>query len=543
MKAELLHSFEIHSGNSDSRSGAVFRSSLLILPLLFLWTKLIHHLAIEWSLNPQYRAGWAVLPACLFLLWKQHGREQNKAPATQASSPLRLLVLAAVVLGVAYAAIRLVEEANPDWRLVSWALALDVIGLTILTLRIIRATTSRFPSVTQFKVPVFTLVLFLAAVPWPTIIEKPVVTALSRWVALGAADSLNLLGVPAMSHGNLVEVRSGCLGIDEACSGIQSLQSSVLVTLFFGEFFHLHISRRVVLLTAGVFCSLLLNVIRTGALAWVAANQGLKAMPGWHDPLGIMLPLIAFLVTWCIGLWLRGHKANGWNLCFGENRTPGFFEGLQVRTAIFPACLLIWIGLAELGTQMWYRSHERGLPTPASWNVRLPRELPGFQELPLPEASRQILRYDHGINAVWRENEGFHWQAIFLRWKPGRVAADLARNHTPEDCLAASGRSAIGDATTQIMCVHGFELPFRRYAFDSQDGPAYVFYCLWTDRALDRIFTSQWIGYSTRIDAVLNGERNLGQRSLELVLEGAETPEIAYQAVERLLGQIIRSGP
>ena len=31
---------------------------------------------------------------------------------------------------------RLVQEANPEWRLVSWALAIEVIGLTLLTIHL-----------------------------------------------------------------------------------------------------------------------------------------------------------------------------------------------------------------------------------------------------------------------------------------------------------------------------------------------------------------------------------------------------------------------
>ncbi len=43
-----------------------------------------------------------------------------------------------------YAPVRLVEEANPEWRLVSWGLALVVIGLTLWFLHFNASTLQRF---------------------------------------------------------------------------------------------------------------------------------------------------------------------------------------------------------------------------------------------------------------------------------------------------------------------------------------------------------------------------------------------------------------
>jgi hypothetical protein len=52
-------------------------------------------------------------------------------------------------------------------------------------------------------------------------------------------EVLGWLGIPAMAHGNVIEVATGMVGIDEACSGIRSFQSSLMISLFFGEFYAL----------------------------------------------------------------------------------------------------------------------------------------------------------------------------------------------------------------------------------------------------------------------------------------------------------------
>ncbi len=49
--------------------------------------------------------------------------------------------------------------------------------------------------------------------------------------------AFNLFQIPAVQHGNLIEVRTGLLGMDEACSGIRSLQATFMVSLFLGELY------------------------------------------------------------------------------------------------------------------------------------------------------------------------------------------------------------------------------------------------------------------------------------------------------------------
>jgi hypothetical protein len=88
-------------------------------------------------------------------------------------------------------------------------MALTVITLTFLVL-------SSPPSFA------FPLLFFLVVVPWPTVIEAPLIQALTQANATCAIELLNLFGVPALQHGNLIEIGTGMLGLNEACSGIRS---------------------------------------------------------------------------------------------------------------------------------------------------------------------------------------------------------------------------------------------------------------------------------------------------------------------------------
>ena len=52
-------------------------------------------------------------------------------------------------------------------------------------------------------------------------------------------QALHLFGIPALQNGNLIEVKTGLLGINEACSGIRSFQATLMVSLFLGELYQM----------------------------------------------------------------------------------------------------------------------------------------------------------------------------------------------------------------------------------------------------------------------------------------------------------------
>ena len=96
------------------------------------------------------------------------------------------------------------------------------------------------------------LLFMLIALPWPVQLEQAIIQGLMRLVAGLTVGVVTLMGIPAIQHGNLIEVGAGLVGIDEACSGVRSLQSSLMLSLFLGEVNRWSWMRRVGLLTASM---------------------------------------------------------------------------------------------------------------------------------------------------------------------------------------------------------------------------------------------------------------------------------------------------
>src|SRR5262249_13311468 len=112
-------------------------------------------------------------------------------------------------------------------------------------------------------------------------------------------------GTPALLRGNIIEIGTGMVGIDDACSGIRSFQATLMISLFLGEWFRLTLRRRLLLAVGGCGLACLFNVARTSALVWIAAGKGVAAMSAWHDPTGVTILVADFLCLWLAALLLR----------------------------------------------------------------------------------------------------------------------------------------------------------------------------------------------------------------------------------------------
>src|SRR5439155_1277417 len=86
-----------------------------------------------------------------------------------------------------------------------------------------------------------------------------------------------LFGIPAQLEGNLIRIPNGLVGVNEACSGVRSLQTSLMIGLLFGELKRLSIFRRVMLVFAAAAIAFFGNCARAFFLVWIAATRWYRA--------------------------------------------------------------------------------------------------------------------------------------------------------------------------------------------------------------------------------------------------------------------------
>src|SRR6266480_4601728 len=185
---------------------------------------------------------------------------------------------------------RLFEIANPEWRLLDWVHATAVVTLTLLFIW----SAGGGPWLRHFAFPV---AFIFVAVPWPTVVEVPIIQGLMRVVASVAAETAMLLGIPAQVEGNLIRVTNGLVGVNEACSGIRSLQTSLMIGLLFGELKRLSVLRRITLIGGAILIALLANLVRAVFLVVVAGTKDISEVSRWHDIAGYTIIVLVFVGT------------------------------------------------------------------------------------------------------------------------------------------------------------------------------------------------------------------------------------------------------
>jgi exosortase len=512
----------------------------MLLPLGFLWFRLIDNLRSEWTTNPQYSYGCVVPLLCAGLLvrhWRgmpRVSRPSSSEMQLPASVHWRVVVVFAL-LAILYLPTRLIEEASPEWRPIQWALGIETIGLTLCAIELGKGRG-------WLRQAAFPICFFFVAIPWPTLIETPVVQTLTRMNSAIVVELLGWTGIPAVQHGNLIEVSTGTVGVDEACSGIRSFQTSLMISLFFGEFYGLDRLRRWLLVPAGFILAMAFNVCRVSFLGVVAAKKGVAAIAQYHDSAGIMITLVCAAGLWGLAVLLKRGR-NRAPVC----QTPVEGRNQEVRnikprrSIIRPLGfgLLLWLVTVDAGAELWYRGLESHLAPSRQWSVVFPTDDPTFKVVPISTETKHLLRFDEGKQGTWIESDGSRWEVFYCSWGPGRVAGYLAKRHTPEICLPATGAKLLSGPKLTVMNVESVELPVRSYVFGTEGGPIYVFQCRWEAGAAREGYVQEESSRFNLIRGVWAGRGNKGQKVLEIVVGGMNGPEQATAAVARQLEKLV----
>ncbi len=513
----------------------------ILLPFAWLWFRLIDYLRVEWSSNPQYAYGWVVPFLCVGLIGKRWTAlrtafRQGLDGQKPISANSRMVVLSVfVLLALLYLPIRMIEGANPAWRITQWLLGLATVGLTLCLIYL--AGGRLF-----LKTCLFPTCLILIAIPWPTLIEAPLIQSLTRLNTRVVIELLSWFRIPALQHGNLIELNTGTVGIDEACSGIRSFQSCLMISLFFGELYGMSIVRRLLFIPVGFSLAMLLNLCRMSLLTLIAARKGVAAIGHYHDPAGISIALISTIGLWGLALLFNPRPGP---VPDDSSLTGSPIQDFKRISPCAPIlrmvgwALLLWLVVVEVGVGLWYRIAESNPAPSLQWTVTFPTNNSTLESLPIDAATENLLRFDEGKQARWAESDGSLWQAFYFSWRPGRVAGYLAKRHTPEICLPASGAKLLSGPKLTIMNVKQLALPMRSYVFGTESGPLYVFQCRWEAGAGKRAYVEEESSRFNLLRGIWAGRGNQGQKVLEIVVAKMSGPEQAAAAMSRKLEELV----
>ena len=504
---------------------------LSLLPLPAAFGVAVWQMRYDWTYDETYHYGWTVLPLALYLFslrWRDR-------PAPTDPVPEPFLRAGWMLLAGAYPIAWLAREANPEWRLLGVIFA--VLAVLTALLYLLAAGGRRWAR--HFTGPVL---FFLTAIPWPSILEKAAAALLMPANAAIALEVLHWLQIPAIRSGHLITLPGGTLGVEEACSGIRSLQSTLMMACFLGELYHLRGSTRAILLICGMAFALFTNALRTIGLSTLAARSGLAATHAWHDPAGLLALGANVLCLFLLTAWFVRQKNAVPVLTVSPAQAPPHPSTFPLSRS--PLILATGLILMFPLTGWWYGRRE-SLPTPL-WHLDPPRTAPAFREASINDRTTIMLRYSQGWSARWTTATGQPLHGFYFEWAPGRVPPENLNVHQPGNCLGSIGITFVTEYAAIPVTVAGQSLTARHLRFDDAGRPLHLLYLFSEDTAPDPAAPSSNapfdFSYQHRLLSVLQGRRNPGQRLLETGLWDEPSEAAARAAFTAFLGAWLQPG-
>ena len=493
--------------------------------LAAVWWLTIRMLWTDWEIDPQYSYGFLVPILCVVLFLQRWADRPDPAP------PARLMpnALFAVPPLFFLTGIQPFFEANPEWRIPGMFGAISAVALSLI---LVHALGGR-PWLRHFFFPA---AFFLIAVPWPRNAEEAFMGFLMEKNAIAALEVLHWCGYEAVRRGNLIALPSGLLGVEEACSGVRSLQSGLMASLFFGEIFRFGMFARGLLVCSALGFAVFGNFLRATTLSIVASTQGLGAVDKWHDMAGYATLAFTLGALWLVAyLWHR-YRARRQPPKPSPEPAPPLPVEPRLRAAGIGVFSLAVLTLA--GTEAWYRIHETRAPLPSGWTIR--EGTAGSKPVSIPDRTRRILFFPEGFSERFRDSAGHHWQFFYFRWPAGRTAVQAINIHNPETCLGSIGMTLVRQLPALEIRAGGMVLPFNVYLFTDQGRSILVFHSIIADRPqashdapmMESSMSGRWA-------SVASGMRNRGQRLLEAAVWGTENVAEASATLQRFLEQSI----
>lgn len=271
-------------------------SLMTCLPLAVFVGWWIYSLQFQWRAQEEYRFGYLVVVLVAFLVWDRwDSRPKREIPSSLWRAALWSLIGFPLVL---------VAE------LYRYALARSPASATALslgTLCFIRAAILQQWGPQTLRHFRFPILFALIAVPIPGVLWSPVVFGLKGLVTFVNVELLNLLGIPALQQGSVIQLPNCHVGVDEACSGIRSLQSSLMMALFIGDQSLRQVGLRWLLVGGAVGWAVVGNIGRSLYLSLTAHRHGAEALDAVHDTAGwsvLVVTLVGLgVMAWALARW------------------------------------------------------------------------------------------------------------------------------------------------------------------------------------------------------------------------------------------------
>ena len=251
----------------------IFLFGTFILAFFPVWKKLV----LSWYSSDQYSHGFFIIPITLYIIWKKKDI-LVKTPIRPSWWGMALVVFSLLLYLFAHFAEIL--------TLTSFSILLLLAGVIIYLYGFL-----------IFKELLFPLVFLLFMIPIPSQIYSSLTIPLQLFVSKVSVWLGSTIGIPIYREGNVIHLPDRTMQVVQACSGLRSMISLLMLSAIIGYLTLKSNILRFVLFLSGIPAAIFVNIIRVCLMvfAFHYFNYDLTK-DSVHTVFGIIIFCIALII-------------------------------------------------------------------------------------------------------------------------------------------------------------------------------------------------------------------------------------------------------
>ncbi len=241
-----------------------------------------------WISQDDYSHGFFVLPIALYMTWQKR-EDLSQLPLAPLRIGLPLLAGSTMIYVVSFLT-KFHTLSHLSMVIVLLSLVLFFAGWKVT------------------KALMLPVLFLLFMFPIPSAYYALITNPLKLFITTISAQIIRFVDIPVYRQGNLLFLASAQLGVTEACSGIRSLYSYLMLGCLFA-FMSRKPIRKIVLVISTVLLAFLINIVRVTAIGVLANFFGSEVAHGFfHQFTGLGLFAFGFVVLFLEYRFLESYS-------------------------------------------------------------------------------------------------------------------------------------------------------------------------------------------------------------------------------------------
>ena len=267
----------------------LLKLAIVVVCLLLLYFRILQGLVSDWVRMPDFSHGFLIPIVSLYFVYERRKQYSVLGPSSHWAG------LALLLFGVM---LYLLGNLATEFFTIRFSMLVVLGGIILFLLG------KEF-----FKTLLFPLAFLIFMIPIPSVLMDRITFPMQLFASKVAARSLDLIGIPVLREGNIIQLANTSLEVAEACSGIRSLISLLALSVVFAYFSQNKTWKRIVLVLSTFPIAIIANAARVTGTGILAHHYGDQVAQGFfHGFSGWILFVVAFVCLFIVGGLLSKMK-------------------------------------------------------------------------------------------------------------------------------------------------------------------------------------------------------------------------------------------